>query len=158
MVVVALVGILATLGFKTYRYQMAKARDATRVSALGQLKKILQAYEIVEKQFPSNPSAGVACSYEASMPAPFYHPDCLKEVIEDISAKALQDPLGNRREKAYDNQAHAIVYYNYGSQAVIAVTLEVSRQTLCSIPGGTMCDAGNPAHRNQVCVCIPPSN
>ncbi len=52
MVVVALVGILATLGFKTYRDQMAKARDATRVSALGQLKKILQAYEIVEKQFP----------------------------------------------------------------------------------------------------------
>lgn len=127
LVVISIIGFLSTLAIVSLKNAREKARDATRLSDLKQVKNALEFYFNDYRSYPSsayNGKIGVGGNFDTLM-APYL-------------AKTPRDPLG-----ASDTPANSIHYYYYdanqpcngGEYTTVAIIFASTMENI----------AGNPA-------------
>lgn len=152
MVVVALIGLLAVMGYRGYSYYLAKARDAIRLNDLRNLRIALRQYTIDHGKYPPNPNQAVgdACLIGQQ-------PDCLKE-LKPYLQNGIPKPPGIppwASRWGYENvswEGYAYHKYSNSRSAVLHVTLETRRNASpCEFSTGSWCDPEDNPY--AYCIC-----
>ena len=149
MVVIAVIGLLATVVIPVVGPALAKSRDAARKSELAAVTVALYAFHEQNNRMPFNfnPGAGAFCegggNYEQSM----------QELINALLLKAMpKSPRGA-----------VYCYYDYGSGnttgALVVTTMETAHSTTGPIGSCRPFTAGtiwcSQSDNNYYCLCNP---
>ena len=148
LIVIAIIGLLATVILLALSSARVKARDAKRQADMHQLANALELYYQDHGSYPPNAVLYQSCFWDPKYSG-YYSPNCLIELVNEGYMKSLPNTLLSSN--------YAYGYYNYGTGnalgAVIKVYMEKTKGlTQCDFPMGYWCDAADPYN---YCMCFP---
>lgn len=148
IVVIGIIGVLATVGLFTYSDAREQARDNTRINDLQQIRLALETYKADWGSYPSDSDNGVVCSdsdVQACSPL-----NNISQIVLDYGGSEIADPSSGQSGFGYEYNADDDCNASYSIITLTAQMETTGASNADDLP--SQCDALNPASDEYIII------